>query len=233
MNSIVSIVYVETSVISYLTGRPSRDVVTAAYQEITREWWKSAPSRFSLVTSELVVAEAASGDSDAALARLAVLDTIPLLDVTEEAIELNRKLINLRAVPHKAADDAMHIATAAANGVDYLVTWNFRHIANATMRSRIEEVCRSSGYEPPVICTPNELIQTDHTSSPGIITQATRTDPIIDELRAVREEHLARFGYDLDAIFQDIRARQETSGREYLRRPAREVVPVSADPSTR
>ena len=245
MNSIVSIGYVETSVISYLTGRPSRDVVTAAYQEITREWWKSAPSRFSLVTSELVVAEAASGDSDlvvaeaasgdsdAALARLAVLDTIPLLDVTEEAIELNRKLINLRAVPHKAADDAMHIATAAANGVDYLVTWNFRHIANATMRSRIEEVCRSSGYEPPVICTPNELIQTDHTSSPGIITQATRTDPIIDELRAVREEHLARFGYDLDAIFQDIRARQETSGREYLRRPAREVVPVSADPSTR
>lgn len=227
------VVYVETSVISCLTGRPSRDVVTAAYQEITREWWRSAPSRFSLVASELVVAEAASGDSDAALARPAVLDTIPLLDVTEEAIELSRKLIDRRAVPHRAADDAAHIATAAANGVEYLVTWNFRHIANATMRSRIEEVCGSSGNEPPVICTPNELIQTDHASSRGITMQTTRTDPIIDELRAVREEHVARCGYNVDAISRDIRAKQETSGREYLGRPAREVVQVSADPSTR
>lgn len=226
-------VYVETSVIGYLTGRPSRDVVTAAYQEITREWWRSAPGGFSLVASELVVTDASSGDRDAALARLAVLDTIPLLDVTEEAIELKRKLIDLRAVPLRAADDALHIATAAANGVEYLVTWNFRHIANATMRSRIEEVCRSSGCEPPVICTPNELMQTDHASSQGITMQTTWADPIIDELRAVREEHAAWCGYDVDAASQDIRARQETSGRQYLRRPAREVVQVEADRSIR
>ena len=120
-------VYLETSVVSYLTDQPSQDVATAAYQEITREWWRSAPSRFSLVASELVVTEAASGDSDAARARLAALRTIPLVDVTEEATELSRKLVDRGAVPPSAADDAAHIATAAATGVEYLVTWNFRH----------------------------------------------------------------------------------------------------------
>lgn len=218
------VVYVETSVISYLTARPSQDVVTAAYQEITREWWRSAPSRFSLVASELVITEAASGDSNAARARLEALRTIRLVDVTVAAIELNRKLVERGAVPPSAADDAAHIATAAANGVGYLVTWNFRHIANATMRSRIEDVCRSAGYDPPVICTPRELMETAHSGSAGLVMQGTRTDPIIDELHSIRDQHAARFGYDVDAILQDIRARQETSGREYLRLPAREVI---------
>ena len=216
-------VYVETSVISYLTGQPSQEVVTAAYQEITREWWSMAPDRFSLVTSELVVTEAASGDSDAARARLAALRTIPLVDVTVEAIELNRELVDRGAIPPSAADDAAHIATAAANGLDYLVTWNFRHIANATMRPRIEDVCRSAGYDPPVICTPRELMETAQSDSTGQVMQGTRTDPIIDELHSIRDQHAARFGYDIDAILQDIRARQVTSGREYLRLPAREV----------
>ena len=216
-------VYVETSVISYLTSRRSRDVEVAAYQEITQEWWSMAPDRFSLVTSELVVTEAASGDSDAARARLAALRTIPLVDVTVEAIELNRKLVDRGAVPSSAADDAAHIATAAANRLDYLVTWNFRHIANATMRPRIEEVCRASGYKPPVICTPRELMETAPSGSTGLVMQGTRTDPIIDELHSIRDQHAARFGYDVDAILQDIRARQGTAGREHLRLADRNV----------
>ena len=154
--------YIETSVVSYLTARPSRDVVVAAYQEITRQWWRGAPGRFVLFASELVVAEAGTGDPDAARARLELLDEVRLLDATEEAAELTRKLLDLGAVPREAADDAAHIAIAVTNGVDYLVTWNFRHIANATMRSRIEDVCRRSGYEPPVICTPDELMESDH-----------------------------------------------------------------------
>lgn len=81
---------------------------------------------------------------------------------TEEAEELTRKLLDLGAVPRKAAEDAAHVAIAVTNGVDYLVTWNFQHIANATMRSRIERVCRQAGYEPPVICTPNELMEPDN-----------------------------------------------------------------------
>ena len=155
------IVYIETSVVSYLTARPSRDVVIAAYQEVTREWWRVAPGRFDLVASELVVTEAGAGDTEAARTRLKSLEAVPLLDATADAEELTRKLLELGAVPPKAAADAAHIAIAATNGVDYLITWNFQHIANATMRSRIERVCRRAGYGPPVICTPNELMEPD------------------------------------------------------------------------
>ena len=155
-------VYVETSVVSYLAARPSRDVVVAAYQELTREWWRDAPQRFRLVASALVVAEASAGDRDAARARLKALEAATLLDATADAEDLALRLLELGAVPRRAAADAAHIAIAVTNGVHYLVTWNFRHIANAAMRSRIERVCRLAGYEPPVICAPSELMGDDH-----------------------------------------------------------------------
>ena len=151
--------YVETSVVSYLTARPSRDVVISAYQKITREWWRDAPERLDLVASALVVAEAGAGDSDAARTRLEALESVALLDATPDAENLANALVEASAVPRQAADDAAHIAIAVTNGVDFLVTWNFRHIANATMRARIEQVCRWAGYEPPVICTPSELME--------------------------------------------------------------------------
>ena len=155
-------VYIETSVVSYLTARPSRDVVIAAYQQITRDWWDNARDSFELVASELVLAEAGAGDPDAAKHRLAALDAITLLAATEDAAELAQRLLDLGAVPRNAADDAAHIAIAVAHGVDYLVTWNFRHIANAAMRSRIDRICRQAGYNPTTICTPNELMEPDH-----------------------------------------------------------------------
>lgn len=154
--------YIETSVASYLTARPSRDVVVAAYQEVTREWWQDAGARFHLVASELVLAECGAGDARAARARLEVLKGVALLNASRDSDDLARLLLEFGAVPRKAAADAAHIAIAAANGVEYLVTWNFRHIANAAMRVRIENACRQAGYEPPVICTPNELMETDH-----------------------------------------------------------------------
>lgn len=153
---------IETSVVSYLTARPSRDVVVAAYQEITRQWWQDAADRFDLFASELVVTESGAGDADAARARLEALESVTLLNTTENSEELTRLLLHLGAVPREAAADAAHIAIAITNGVDYLVTWHFRHIANAAMRSRIELVCRQADYEPSVICTPNELMETDH-----------------------------------------------------------------------
>ena len=156
------LVYTETSVVSYLTARRSRDLVVAAYQEVTREWWHVASGRFDLVASELVVTEAGAGDADAASARLQVLRPVALLNITDSSEALARRLLDLGAVPRQAAADAAHIAIAATNGVDFLVTWNFKHIANAAMRSRIERVCRQAGYEPPVICTPNELMEADH-----------------------------------------------------------------------
>ena len=153
--------YIETSVVSYLTARPSRDVVIAAYQQITREWWRIAPDRFDLVVSALVLSEAGAGDANAAKARMDALEGVTLLEATPDAERLAQHLIDLAAVPRQAADDAAHIAIAVTNGIDFLVTWNFRHIANAAMRMRIERACRQAGFEPPVICTPNELLEGD------------------------------------------------------------------------
>ncbi len=152
-------VYIETTVVSYLTARPSRDIVIAGYQQITREWWHTASERFELVASELVLLEAASGNAEAARERLAALASATLLDASEEAEHLAQALISSGAIPGKAAEDAGHIAIAVTNGVEYLATWNCRHIANATMRAKIEDICRKAGYEPAVICTPAELME--------------------------------------------------------------------------
>ena len=113
------------------------------------------------MASELVIAEAGAGDPDAAQARLQALEAVTLIDATAEAESLATRLLDMGAVPQRAAADAAHVAIAVANGVEYLVTWNFRHIANAAMRARIERVCRQAGFEPPVICAPNELLETD------------------------------------------------------------------------
>lgn len=149
--------YVETSVISYLTARPSRDVIALGHQQLTREWWERASIEFDLYASRLVVAEAQLGDPAAADARLAVLEPITLLTETSESRALAKKLLAAGGLPNKAASDALHIAIAAVNGMDYLVTWNCKHIANARMLRFITDVCRAAGLETPVICTPEEL----------------------------------------------------------------------------
>ncbi len=154
-------VYVETTVIGYATSRPSRDLIVAARQQVTREWFPRAAERYELFVSQLVIRESTSGDQEAARERLALVGGIPLLAVSDAAGELAARLVDEGAVPRPAAEDALHIAVAAVHGVDFLVTWNCRHIANATMRSAIERVCREGGYEPPVICTPEELTNDD------------------------------------------------------------------------
>ena len=158
--------YIETTIVSYLTAWPSRDVIIAAHQQSTRDWWRSAADRFELVASELVIQEASAGDAEAVRDRLAALEVVTLLDATEEAADLAQQLIDSGAIPAKAAEDAAHIAIAVTNAVEYLVTWNCRHIANATMRSQIERVCREAGYEPTIICTPDELMEPDDDYSP-------------------------------------------------------------------
>lgn len=152
-------VYVETSVISYLTARPSRDVVVLANQQLTKEWWLHAVDRFNLVASELVIDEAAAGDPGAARARLATLKAMAVVQASDEAKRLARLLVSRGAVPLYASDDATHNALAATNGAEYLLTWNLRHIANAAMRSLIEQACRHAGPAPPIICPPSELME--------------------------------------------------------------------------
>ena len=154
-------VYLETSVIGYATSRASRDLVVAAHQQITREWFARGAQAYELFVSQLVVREASSGDEEAARARVALVEGIPLLAVTDAVGALAEKLVAKGVIPTKAAEDALHIAVAAVHGVDFLLTWNCKHIANAAMRQAIERVCRDADYEPPVICTPEELTNDD------------------------------------------------------------------------
>lgn len=152
-------VYIETSVISYLTARPSRDILVAANQQVTQEWWQDRREKFELYVSQLVEQEISSGDTDAVVRRQEALEGCVFLDITPEAVELANKLIEQQAIPKQAAEDALHIAVATVSGMDYLLTWNFKHIANAAMRANVELVCRLNGYEPPVICSPMELME--------------------------------------------------------------------------
>jgi predicted nucleic acid-binding protein len=151
-------VYLETTIPSYLTARPSRDIVRAAEQEVTRTWWNTR-NAFELYVSELVIDEVAAGDPHAAAQRLEALAGVQLLEMTREAEGLGVQLVRQAALPQRAAIDALHIALAAVHGMNYLLTWNCKHIANATMRSKIEEVCRATGFESPIICTPMELLE--------------------------------------------------------------------------
>jgi predicted nucleic acid-binding protein len=152
-------IYIETTFISYLTAWPSRDVVIAGHQQVTRDWWNDCRGRYELCVSQLVLQEASAGDVQAAKERLDILAEMTLLPTTENAVKLAESLLSSAALPAKAAADALHVAIAATNGVDYLLTWNCRHLANASMRSRIETVCESSGFNAPIICTPEELLE--------------------------------------------------------------------------
>lgn len=151
-------VYIETTVVSYLTARPNRDVVIAGHQQITHEWWDTRREGYELCISQLVRREAGAGDTQAAQQRLEVMKAMTLLETSEKALDLAKELIHSGALPAKAADDALHIAVAAMNGIPYLMTWNCRHLANATMRPVIESVCEANGVSTPIICTPEELL---------------------------------------------------------------------------
>ena len=148
---------IETTIVSYLTARPSRDVVVAGHQQVTHEWWDARRQSYDLCVSQLVLQESAAGDPQAAQDRMAVLQGMTFLETTAEALALAKELIRAGALPAKAADDALHISVAAVQGVRYLLTWNCRHLANATMRPLIESVCVSQGFKAPIICTPEEL----------------------------------------------------------------------------
>ena len=152
-------VYIETSIPSYLTARPSNDIRAMANQNSTIEWWENRRSEFDVFISEFVIAESSQGHPEAPARRLEAINDILELDVSEEVKILAKALIDEGPIPEKAEIDAYHIAVATVNGMDYLLTWNCTHIANAVMRPKVEAVCRNHGYEPPVICTPQELME--------------------------------------------------------------------------
>ncbi len=153
-------VYLETTVVSYYTARQSQNLIIAAHQQITHEWWRTRLSDFSIFISQFILDEAGQGDPEAAQARLKALDRFPLLDVTEKALEIAQSVMEIKGfIPEKAATDAAHIGMAAAHGIHFLLTWNCKHLANAEMSDRLEQVCDRHDCRCPVICTPEELLE--------------------------------------------------------------------------
>jgi predicted nucleic acid-binding protein len=152
------IVYLETSVVSYLTGRPSRDLVVAGRQEVSRDWWQNRRTHYALRISALVLQEIGRGDKTVARERETAVDGVPILEITPAAQRLAADLVKGKAVPAQAAEDALHIALAAVHGADYLLTWNFRHINNAETKRTLTAAVEAAGYECPMICSPEELM---------------------------------------------------------------------------
>jgi hypothetical protein len=151
--------YIETTIVSYLTAWPSRDLVRVAHQQLTREWWDARRVSFSLYTSQLVLDEAAAGDAMAATERLRKLAGIPLLEYREPTLALAGTLERLLHLPPQARGDALHLAVCAANGIEFLLTWNCRHLANAALAPIIEEACRAHGVMGPRVATPEQLLE--------------------------------------------------------------------------
>jgi hypothetical protein len=152
-------VYLETSVVSYLTARRSRDLLIAAHQQVTIDWWDTQRQKFRLVGSQLVLQEASMGDPEAVQRRLKILDSVTFLDIDDETKSLANQLIKAGVMPSEYPEDALHISIAVVNGVEYLLTWNYKHMVSAKIRSSVEGLCRQIGYEPTLICTPEELME--------------------------------------------------------------------------
>ncbi len=153
-------VYVETSVFSYLTARDSTSLVGSSRQLLTRRWWERRGD-FELFVSEVVIRECRDGDALAAARRMEALDAIPLLSLTQHAVELAALMLSENIMPAKAAEDALHIAIAAVHKVDFLLSWNFKHIANPVIQAKIAAKLQAVGLALPFICPPEELLGED------------------------------------------------------------------------
>ncbi|MGI2906510.1 type II toxin-antitoxin system VapC family toxin [Tolypothrix sp. VBCCA 56010] len=151
-------VYIESSILGYLTARSTKNLILAANMEITRDWWESRRNAFILYTSEAVLDEVAQGDSAIAAQRLEILRNFPLLALNQAVQRLAAQFLVRSSLPPKAKVDAIHIAAATVHGMDYLLTWNCKHIANAQIQGKLAEISLDFGYVLPILCTPNELM---------------------------------------------------------------------------
>jgi hypothetical protein len=198
-------VYLETSVLSYLAARPSRDAVTAGRQAITRRWWDTEREKYSLVVSEAVEAECERGDPDLIGRRRALLDEVSLSPVNERILELAKVPIVPGAIPVKAGTDAVHIAAAAIEQCEFLLAWNFRHIANVRIRRAVERILAKH--------LDTRMAIRKRPSAPGknLCEQKPWEDEVLRELYAARDAYGAEHGYDLDRIYADLKRREAGS----------------------
>ena len=211
-------VYVETTVVSYLVARPSGDVIVQSRQRATQRLWEEYSDRFEFVISDVVLTEARGGDSVPVQKRLEVLADLTVLDMPIEAVLLVQNLIDAGVVPQDSLPDAEHIAIATVNNVEYLVSWNYKHIVNETKRNLINEVCQAAGFKPTNLCTPTELMEEMHVKE----KPDTRTDPILEECYRIKEELSAQFN-STQELYDYLKANQKkwkALGFKYLPPPS-------------
>jgi len=151
--------YLQTTIPSYLKAKQSRDIIQTARQQITAEWWDSRLSDFDIFISQIVIDEASEGDPVASTKRMEAIKAFPLLDVAEEVVDLAEKIIIRKIIPENAVRDALHIAVATFHEMSFLLSWNCKHIANAEINKRLRKTLSDEGFELPVICTPEELLE--------------------------------------------------------------------------
>lgn len=152
-------VYIETTVVSYLTARPSRDIIIAGHQEATRDLWPRLVDKHDTYISAMVYEEAAKGDMEQARVRLAAIEPFPMLDIGDEARSLAEKILDGKGIPAEYPEDALHIAVAADNGIEVVITWNFAHLNNPFTRRVVRKIVEKEGYVCPEICSPEELLE--------------------------------------------------------------------------
>ncbi|MEK8018909.1 MAG: type II toxin-antitoxin system VapC family toxin [Candidatus Parabeggiatoa sp.] len=150
--------YLETTIPSYLTAWASRDIIVNAHQQITPFWWKERKNDFDIYISQFVLDEASSGDADAAKRRIEIIKAFPKLEILNEVTELSNQILSSGLIPKKEATDVAHIAIAAVHKIDFLMTWNCRHLANTITSEKISTICKALGFDCPVICTPETLM---------------------------------------------------------------------------
>lgn len=152
-------VYLETTFVSYLVALPARDLVIAAHQQVTRDWWQRRRTHFRLVVSQIVLDEISAGDESEVRKRLELVMPLDVLAASADAEALTAAIIEAGVLPEKAVRDAAHIALATVHGIQYLLTWNCRHLANAQISRRVARICNEHGFVMPTICTPEELFE--------------------------------------------------------------------------
>ena len=218
--TIKSRVYIESTVISYLVARPSNNPILASRQRASRQLWEDYTGRFEFVISRVVLDEVRQGDAIAAQQRFAVVFSLRILEASPEMDKLVQKLLDSGAVPRNSRPDAQHIAIATAHGVDYLVSWNYRHIVNEHKREHINDICREVGFQPITICTPIQLmedIQMKETPEKHPeFDPETYTDPILEECYRIKSELNAKFKTQAE-FFTYLKAREEEDKRNGLK----------------
>lgn len=213
-------VYIEPTVVSYLVARPSNNPILASRQGASRQLWEDYANRFEFVVSDIVSNEVRLGDTKAAQRRLEVISSLTVLEILPEADVLTHRLLDTGAVPRNSVTDAQHIAIATVHSVEYLVSWNQKHIVNEYKREHINQVCRETGFQPTIVCTPTQLmedIQMKETPEKHPeFDPETYTDPILEECYRIKAEISAQFK-TLDEYFAYVKARQEENKRNGIK----------------